>query len=88
MMELDDRITITASVMLGRPVIRGTRNPVELLLRKLGEGATVDDLLDAFPGLTRADMHAALTCQGWRVVCDAPDHACTHACIDGHASPA
>ena len=39
------RIEINPSVMLGKPVIRGTRIPVELLLRKLAEGATMDDLL-------------------------------------------
>ncbi len=35
--------------MLGKPVIRGTRIPVELILRKLSEGATETDLLDAYP---------------------------------------
>ena len=47
--------------MLGKPVIRGTRIPVELLLRKLGEGATESDLLDAYPQLTREDIQAALS---------------------------
>jgi uncharacterized protein (DUF433 family) len=46
--------------MLGKPVIRGTRIPVELLLRKLSEGATVEALLDAYPRLTRADLQAAM----------------------------
>ena len=49
------RIEINPDVMLGKPVIRGTRLPVELLLRKLSEGATEADLLDAYPRLTRAD---------------------------------
>ena len=43
-----------------RPVIRGTRITVELLLRKLAEGATEADLLDAYPRLTREDIHAAI----------------------------
>jgi len=47
--------------MLGKPVIRGTRIPVELILRKLGEGATEADLLDAYPRLKRADIQAALS---------------------------
>ena len=46
--------------MLGKPVIRGTRIPVELLLRKLSEGASEGDLLEAYPGLTRDDIHAAM----------------------------
>jgi uncharacterized protein (DUF433 family) len=55
-----DRIEINPAVMLGKPVIRGTRIPVELILRKLGEGATEADLLDAYPRLTCEDIHAAL----------------------------
>ncbi len=58
---LTDRIEINPAVMLGKPVIRGTRIPVELILRKLGEGATEADLLDAYPRLTPADIRAALT---------------------------
>ena len=55
-----DRIEINPAVMLGKPVIRGTRVPVELILRKLSEGATETDLLDAYPRLTRDDIQAAL----------------------------
>ena len=54
------RIEINPDVMLGKPVIRGTRIPVELILRKLSEGATEADLLDAYPRLTSADIKAAL----------------------------
>lgn len=39
-MEPVERIDVHSKVMLGKPVIRGTRIPVELILRKLGEGAT------------------------------------------------
>lgn len=55
-----DRIEVNPAVMLGKPVIRGTRIPVELILRKLSEGATEADLLDAYPRLTPADIQAAL----------------------------
>lgn len=55
-----ERIEINPNVMLGKPVIRGTRVTVELILRKLGEGATEADLLDAYPRLTRKDIQAAL----------------------------
>jgi uncharacterized protein (DUF433 family) len=54
------RIEIDPSIMLGKPVVRNTRIPVELLLRKLAEGATVDELLDAYPRLTKQDIHASL----------------------------
>lgn len=59
-MTMTDRIEVNPKVMLGKPVIRGTRIPVELILRKLSEGATEADLLDAYPRLTSEDIHAAL----------------------------
>ena len=59
-MTITDRIQMNPKVMMGKPVIRGTRIPVELILRKLGEGATEDDLLDAYPRLKRADIQAAI----------------------------
>jgi uncharacterized protein (DUF433 family) len=46
--------------MLGKPVIRGTRIPVEVVLRKLSEGMTETEMLDAYPRLNRADIQAAL----------------------------
>ena len=54
-----DRIEINPDVMLGKPVIRGTRIPVELILRKLGEGMSENELLDAYPRLTHADVQSA-----------------------------
>ena len=59
-MTITDRIEINPNVMLGKPVIRGTRITVELILRKLSEGATVADLLDAYPRLTPDDIQAAI----------------------------
>ena len=55
------RIEINPTVMLGKPVIRGTRIPVEVILRKLGEGATEADLLEAYPRLVREDIQVALS---------------------------
>lgn len=59
-MTVTDRIEINPEVMLGKPVIRGTRITVELLLRKISEGATDADLLDAYPNLTQEDIRAAV----------------------------
>jgi uncharacterized protein (DUF433 family) len=59
-MRAQDRIEINPDVMLGRPVIRGTRITVELLLRKLGEGAPQGELLEAYPNLTLEDIQAAI----------------------------
>jgi uncharacterized protein (DUF433 family) len=55
------RIEVNPKVMLGKPVIRGTRITVELLLRKIAEGADESTLLAMYPHLTRADIQAALT---------------------------
>jgi uncharacterized protein (DUF433 family) len=52
--ELDPR------VMVGKPVIRGTRIPVELLVRLLGQGVSEAEILDEYPGLLREDVRAAL----------------------------
>lgn len=60
-MKTKDRIQIDPEVLLGKPVIRGTRIPVELILRKLAEGATELDLLQAYPSLTSEDIRAAIT---------------------------
>jgi uncharacterized protein (DUF433 family) len=45
----------------GKPVVRGTRIPVELLLRKLSEVAAIRDLVDACPRLTILDIQATLS---------------------------
>ena len=59
-MTIADRIDVNPKVMMGKPVILGTRIPVELILRKLGDGATEKELLIAYPRLTRDDIQAAI----------------------------
>jgi uncharacterized protein (DUF433 family) len=54
------RIEIKPEIALGKPVIKGTRIPVDLIVRKLGEGASINDLLDGYPSLSTADIQAAL----------------------------
>lgn len=46
--------------MLGKPVIRGTRITVEMILRKLAEGATDTELLEDYPQLAKEDIRAAV----------------------------
>jgi uncharacterized protein (DUF433 family) len=60
-MKLAERIEANPDVMLGRPVIRGTRVPVELILRRISEGATEEALLTSYPHLSRDDIRAAVT---------------------------
>lgn len=47
-------------IMLGKPVVGGTRITVENILERLGSGETVEDLLEAYPRLTRNGIQAAL----------------------------
>lgn len=58
--KLLERIEVNPEVMLGKPVIKGTRVSVELIVRKLSEGATEAELLDAYPRLIKIDIQAAL----------------------------
>jgi uncharacterized protein (DUF433 family) len=54
------RIVINPRVMVGKPVIKGTRLTVDYILRRLAQGATQDALLQEYPGLTRDDIQACL----------------------------
>ncbi len=54
-----ERIEINPAVMAGKPVIRGTRVPVELVLRKLGAGMPAEEILADHPNLTLDDVRAA-----------------------------
>ena len=53
------RIEINPEIMAGKPVIRGTRIPVELILRKLGAGMRAEAILTDHPRLTLDDIQAA-----------------------------
>jgi uncharacterized protein (DUF433 family) len=60
-MRWQDYIERRADVMVGKPVIKGTRITVELLLERLGAGATDADLLQAYPHLRPEHIRAAQT---------------------------
>lgn len=55
-----ERIAIDPKVMQGKPVIRGTRITVEILLEKLAAGNSIEDILADYPRLTREDVLAAM----------------------------
>jgi uncharacterized protein (DUF433 family) len=57
----DELIHSDPNVMMGKPVVAGTRITVELILEKLGAGETVEQLLQAHPRLTREGIQAALS---------------------------
>jgi uncharacterized protein (DUF433 family) len=54
-----DRIETNPEVMGGKPVIRGTRVPVEIVLRKLGAGMAPETIIEDHPRLTLEDIRAA-----------------------------
>jgi uncharacterized protein (DUF433 family) len=55
----NERIITDPAIMGGKPVIRGTRIPVEIVLRKLGAGMTFDEIIADHPRLKPEDIHAA-----------------------------
>ncbi len=59
-MTIADYISVDPSVMLGKPTIRGTRITVELVLRKLAEGASTEELIESYPQLSSDSIHAAM----------------------------
>ncbi|MBM4341589.1 MAG: DUF433 domain-containing protein [Deltaproteobacteria bacterium] len=54
------RIAVDPKIMLGKPVIKGTRLPVEIVVEKVAYGATIDDLRKDYPFLKEDDVRAAL----------------------------
>jgi uncharacterized protein (DUF433 family) len=56
--QLLGRITIDPKVMVGKPVIKGTRLTVEFILNLLAHGETVDEIIAEYKGLTQEDMQA------------------------------
>jgi len=57
---MSNRISINPDVCNGRPVVRGTRIAVQTILEFLAAGDSVEDVLEEYPRLTRADVQACL----------------------------
>ena len=58
--QLKQRISLDPKVMTGKPVIRGTRIPVELIVRMLAQGISESEILREYPRLKPEDIRAAL----------------------------
>ena len=58
--ELLNRITINPKVMVGKPIIRGTRLTVEFILNLLAHGATIDEIIKEYQGLKAEDVLACI----------------------------
>jgi uncharacterized protein (DUF433 family) len=58
--KLLERIAINPKVMTGKPVIKGTRLTVEFILNLMAHGATVQEIIEEYNGLTKADIQACI----------------------------
>jgi uncharacterized protein (DUF433 family) len=58
--QLVERITLNPKIMVGKPIIRGTRLTVQYILNLLAHGASIDEILQKYKGLTKEDILACL----------------------------
>ncbi|HEC35336.1 MAG TPA: DUF433 domain-containing protein [Anaerolineae bacterium] len=58
---MSSRIEVNPEVLLGKPVIAGTRIPVYLILNLLASGYSYERIIEAYPGLSQEDIFAALS---------------------------
>lgn len=61
MTDWKNRIIVDPGILVGKPIIKGTRISVELLLDRFSDGWSMEDILMAYPFVTREDVLAALT---------------------------
>lgn len=59
-MNYEERIVKDPNILTGKPVIKGTRIPVDLILKKLAQNISINEILKNFPRLTREDVQAAI----------------------------
>ncbi len=59
-MNWQERIAVDSAVLAGKPVVKGTRLAVELIVELLAQGWTESEILANYPGLTREDIQACL----------------------------
>jgi uncharacterized protein (DUF433 family) len=59
------RIEMNSKVMVGKPVIKGTRIPIELIVRMVAQGITEDEILAEYPRMQADDIRAALVYAAW-----------------------
>ncbi len=57
-MNYRDHIISDHNILLGKPVIKGTRISVELILKKLSQGISIVEILSSYPHLTQEDIYA------------------------------
>ena len=57
---VNERIVVDPNILVGKPIVKGTRISVELVLKRLAQDLTVEGLLESYPRLTREDIRACI----------------------------
>lgn len=57
---LNKRIVINPKIMVGKPIIKGTRITVDMIIKLIAQGLTIDEILEDYPNLKKEDIKAAL----------------------------
>ena len=60
-MNWKDRIEVNPEVLVGKPIIKGSRISVELILDRLADGWSMEDVLSSYPHISKEDVLAALS---------------------------
>jgi uncharacterized protein (DUF433 family) len=60
-MNLQTRITVDPNILVGKPIIRGSRIAVEFVIDLLAQGWSTDEILRNYPGITLEDIYACLS---------------------------
>ncbi|TGL69328.1 DUF433 domain-containing protein [Leptospira levettii] len=60
-MDFRSRLSSSPDILLGKPVIKNTRVPVGLILERLGDGMSIEEILEATPGIEREDILACIS---------------------------
>ncbi len=55
-----EEIVVDPKIMAGKPIIKGTRIPVDAILKRVVDGMTIEEILEEYPNLTREKVRAAL----------------------------
>jgi uncharacterized protein (DUF433 family) len=64
LMNWEERINVDPKILVGKPVVKGTRIPVELVVDLMAQGWTEEQILDSYPNLTAEDIRACLAYAG------------------------
>jgi uncharacterized protein (DUF433 family) len=62
-----ERIVVDPKILVGKPVVKGTRIPVSMILNLVAHGLTFDQIIDDYPVLTDEDIRAAILYAGARL---------------------